>query len=399
VFKQAVATVAGIASISLAIGGCTHKAPPAAKGPTIAIITPPALARTWEANLKLRNNNTITALHVVDQYLFAYTSDNQSFVFDRNAGTRVHISRINGQPKTPVVMKDFIVYPTNKSLEIYNRQGRFVRSIDLGSTPRTGAVTAAGRVAIGIDSKGRGEVLFVDVSKQGGAITSIMTMGALTSTPATRGGLTFVGSEDGKVYAISEELVAAWGTEGGTFKTDGPIVADLAADPGPTGANVYVPSTDTKLYAINAISGELNWQFYAGAPLTTGPTVTDDSVYIYVPGKGLAAIDKTTGGPIRQAKWTVRDATKLLADDDRFAYVLGINNRVYGVDKATGKVAFVSTRGDLRIFGQNSTDSTVYTATRNGEVIAAAPVLKPGTMGELVQVRTGETPVAAVVGK
>jgi hypothetical protein len=394
VLKQAVAAVAAIASISLALGGCAGKTPPKAKAPVIAAITPPALARTWKATLDLRNQ-TITSLHVVDEYLFAYTSDNRSYVFQRDGGTRVHISKINGEPKAPVVMKDYIVYPTNKSLEIFNRDGRFVRSISLGSTPRTGAVTAADRVVIGVDVNGRGQALFIDVSKPGNDITPILTMGALSATPATRGGLTFVGSEDGKVYAISEELVAAWGMEGGTFVTQGPIVADLKTDAGPSGANLYVASTDSKLYAINAISGQLHWKFYAGAPLTKGPTITSDMVYLFVPGQGLTAIDKVNGGPIRKAKWTVADATEVLADDAKYAYVRGINNHIYGVDKSTGKVAFVSTRGDLSIFAQNTADDTIYAATKKGEIVAAAPVLKPGTMGELVMNPAGETPIAA----
>jgi outer membrane protein assembly factor BamB len=385
------------AAIATGLIGCKSR-PPASRPEArpVDIIQPPALARTWKASLDLRNDR-IRDLYLADDYLFVITKANYSYVFDRKSGTKVHISKINGTPKVPVVMDDFIIYPTESHLQVFNRNGRFVRRIDLGYTARTNAVTAAGRVVIGADVAGHGRVLFVDVTKPGNDVAEVMTSGALSSSPAVRGGLVFVGSEDGKVYGISEDLVAAWALPGGAFQTDGPIVADLATDTGPT-ANVYIASTDTKLYALSASTGEVRWQFYAGAPLNKGPTVTNDTLYIPVPGRGLTAIDKTGNESIRKAKWSIPDAVSLVADDEQFAYVRSIGNRIFGVDKKTGKIRFINDRTDFRRFAVNTQDNTIFAATPTGEIIAAQPVLQPGKMGELVMVPVetaqGETVVS-----
>ncbi len=389
-----------LASLSLAsflavgnIGCRTTKAAPKVERQVVPV-DPPKLVRTWKATLDLRGDK-VRELYTTDEYLFVLTNDNYSYVFDRASGTRVHVSKINGRVRPPVVLKDQIVYPTDSTLEVFSRNGRFERSVNIGNTIRTGAVTAAGRVVVGVDQDGRGRALFVNVATPGNDIAPILTMGALTAKPAVRGGLTFVGAEDGRVYAIAENLTGAWALPGGAFETDGSIVADLATDPG-TSANVYVASTDSKLYALNATTGQLRWQYYAGGQLTKAPVATADTVYLPVPGQGLVAIDKTGSDSIRKAKWNKPDATRLLADDASYAYVLGSGNRIYGVDKKTGNVKFISERDDLRIFATNNKDAVVYAATPNGEIIAAVPVLKPGTMGEIVMIENAKQSVVAI---
>ncbi|HEV7300443.1 MAG TPA: PQQ-binding-like beta-propeller repeat protein [Tepidisphaeraceae bacterium] len=382
--KHLSTVVSGIVLLALGAAGCANRPEPqAAPERPVVPVNPPALIREWRAPLDL-GDNRVTQLHLSDDYLFVYTNSNTTYTFDRKSGTRVFVTRLNGRPQhAPVVLTDLIVYPTASTLEVYNRRGRFVRSVALGHTIRTGAVVAANRVVVGVDVNRRGRVLFVDVTQPYPDVTPILTMGGLTAQPATRQGLTFIGSEDGSVYAISPELDGAWALPGGAFETAGSIVGDLAADTGTTG-NVYVASTDTKLYALAATSGQLRWQYYAGAALTTGPTVTAEMLYQFVPGTGLVAIDKNNGDAIRAARWAIIDATKLVAEDAQLAYVLGTGNKVYGVDKKTGKVRFVSTRDDLSVFAENTTDGTVYAATPGGEIIAATPVLTQGKMGELV---------------
>jgi outer membrane protein assembly factor BamB len=383
--------------VSVGAVGCHGKKPPKQADAMLVPVQPPALMRAWKYDLRLRDQ-TLTNLYATDDYVFAITSGRQVHVFDRASGSQAFVNQVGARiGAAPIVMKDHIVYPGASTLEIYNRAGKFQRSIDLGGTVRAGAVQAAGRVIVGIDKAGTGRLLFVDVANHpGGSITEILTVGALPGKPATRGGIVFAGDTTGRVYAISEELVAAWALERGAFKTGGPVVADLAADPG-TGGNVYAASTDTKLYAINALTGQLRWVYYAGAALHTGPTVTPESVYLYQPGTGLVCIDKSTDtGAIRTAKWNLADGQKLLSEDDRNAYVLSTNNRIYGVDKKTGRVQFVSNRSDLRVFATNTKDGTVFAATPTGQIIAGIPVLTAGKMGELVMTPTGEDATASV---
>jgi outer membrane protein assembly factor BamB len=381
-----IALLGGVVTAAAMLAGCGGRAENAAPVSSGFVpINPPALLRAWKVNLGLSAGVTVEALHLTDEYLFAYASDDRVYAFDRNSGSQLFSMKVgHGSPRAPVVTRDQIVIPSESTLEVFDRRGRFVRSINLGYTTRTDAVFAAGRIAIGVDTAGRGRMLFIDPTKQYPDVTPILTMGGLNGRPAVRGGLVYVGAEDGKVYSISEDLVAAWALPGGAFQTDGRIVADLVADPGPIG-NVYVASTDTKLYALVALTGQIRWQFYAGAPLDQGPMVTADSVYQYIPGSGVAAIDKAgTGGNVRTAKWTVPDASKVLAEDAQFTYLVGTENRIYGVDRKTGRLRFQSERNDFRQFAQNTKDGTIFAATPKGEIVAAVPVLTGGKRGEIV---------------
>jgi hypothetical protein len=56
---------------------------------------------------------------------------------------------------------------------------------------------------------------------------------------------------------------------------------------------------------------------------------------------------------------------------------------VVAVDKATGEQKFTSRRTDFVAFATNTKDSTIYAATKDGQVLAIVPVLKAGNVGEL----------------
>ena len=86
------------------------------------------------------------------------------------------------------------------------------------------------------------------------------------------------------------------------------------------------------------------------------------------------------------------DATQLLAQDDRNAYVRTKGNHIVARDKKTGEVRFTSQRRDLTVFATNlvKEDGMIYAGTKTGRVIAIRPVLKPGTVGEVVMVGSDE---------
>ncbi len=151
----------------------------------------------------------------------------------------------------------------------------------------------------------------------------------------------------------------------------------------------YISCTDSKLYCIDRGTGRLKWQYFATAPLTSGPQITKDLVFQYVPNRGLAAIPKTAGDFNRDAAWVLPEATMYLAEDDKYAYVRLRGNILGAVDKTTGEVKFRSKRSDLDVYGVNTKDGIIYAATKTGQVLAIKPVLKPGTVGELVEVPVG----------
>ena len=120
--------------------------------------------------------------------------------------------------------------------------------------------------------------------------------------------------------------------------------------------------------------------------------MTSDTVYQYVAGDGLVALDKATGEYNRKPRWAAKDARQFLAQDGSNAYVRMRDNRIAALDKKTGEVRFTSGRRDLAVFCTNvlKEDGMIYAATKRGRIIAIRPVLKPGSVGEVVMVGSDE---------
>jgi hypothetical protein len=79
------------------------------------------------------------------------------------------------------------------------------------------------------------------------------TGGRVYSSPAVVGGVVFVGSADGNLYAID----AATGAERWKFATKGRVVSSPAVQ----GGLVYFESYDSNFYAIDAATDALKWKF------------------------------------------------------------------------------------------------------------------------------------------
>ena len=396
---------AGLASV----GGCGGRndrgADSAAGDQALSLQT---FARQWATDLALRGD-ALDSLHVRPDAVYAYTDRGRVVSLARDSGA-LEFSRLIKGGRTllhpPVVMEERltlpsdpdpttavpVVFPTATTLEVLEKgTGRFVRSVDVNFTIRSDAVGRDGMVYVGGAYRRSSRAAALDIRQPYVPVQwELMTPGgAISAAPALWEDAVFFGGEDGAVYAVSAAgREPIWPLPDGVFKTGAPIVGDLAVD----AENVYVASTDNKLYALNRNNGRIRWQYYASAALRTGPVVTSDAVYQYVPGSGLVAIDKASGEPIRKPRWVAEDATQLLAVDDRNAYVRNRNNRIVARDKRTGEVRFTSQRRDLAVFGTNlvKEDGLVYAATKRGRVIAVRPVLKPGTVGEVVMVGSDE---------
>ena len=131
-------------------------------------------------------------------------------------------------------------------------------------------------------------------------------------------------------------------------------------------------------------TGRIKWTYFAGRPLREPPVVLPDRVYQYVPGRGLVSIDKTEGKSMRDVVWSAPGARRFLSADDANVYVLASDNSIVALDKNTGEPKFRSKRRDLVITTPNTKDATIYAATKGGEVLSIRPVLKGGSVGQVV---------------
>ena len=375
-----------------------------------------SFSRHWATHLSA-GHNPITAIHVSDQFIFAYRQDGTSSVMDRATGRLLHVDEPK-EAKThfhpPVVLKDRIVYPTTTYLEVFDLDGRYIPhatkvtdeidkpfSQELKFPIRSDAVGIGKLVFFGADFSGSGRAVEIDMTRPYVPdVWTLMEPGAsIPAAPALLKDIVYFAADNGKVAAVATDTrEPIWTLDKGVFGTYGGIVANLAADQ----TGVYVASLDTKLYCLQRTGGKVKWQYFAGVPLRDGPVLTKDLVFQFVPDTGLVAIDKTeipmSKNPTfnREPRWVAADATQILSEDDTYAYVRTTKNQVLAIDKKSGQPKFSSRRNDLTTFGTNTKgDGIIYVATSDGMVISVKPVLTPGQVGEIVLVPLPEQPLAS----
>jgi outer membrane protein assembly factor BamB len=287
------------------------------------------------------------------------------------------------------VLKDSVVYPTLMSLEVYTRDGRFVRSQALPFAVRTNA-------------SGMGQFIFLcgDYPQQGARVAKVDVKSpyipvvwdfigvdagrnGYSSGPQIVGDGLYVAGQDGNVYAVNANTrEQIWPIPGGVFKTGGPVDADLVADT----TGVYVASADGVLYVLNPNSGKLRWRYFAGVPLKDAPVVTSDRVYLPVPGQGVVAFSKTEGKDVREPIWKRGDVKQIVAHDATYAYGVTKDDHLVALDKATGETRFQSKRHDFTHFGLNTKDDgVIFDSVKGGTALSIKGVFQPGVIGEQVR--------------
>jgi len=188
--------------------------------------------------------------------------------------------------------------------------------------------------------------------------------GEVNSSPAVSGGIVYVGTDDGYLYAFSENTTSASsaalfpGLETGLNwrvlatnttneplwkrKTGGKILSSPAVTP-PIPSNVstaaaaatkeliYVGSNDGYLYCYDD-AGQLKWKFSAGSPIESSPAVdkngdiyfgaNNGNVYALFSDGALKWI-YPTGGPVRSSPAIGPDKRLYVGSDDGYLYCIG----------------------------------------------------------------------------
>jgi outer membrane protein assembly factor BamB len=129
--------------------------------------------------------------------------------------------------------------------------------------------------------------------------------GLAVTTPNIAGNLLYIGDTDGYLYAmdISKDLVVAWRTRVASDDVVGTPLAgvdpsNLETSSSPVVVNgvVYIGSPDGHLYALNATTGKILWQYKTGDVISfSSPAVANGVVYVGSDDKTLHAVDAATG--------------------------------------------------------------------------------------------------------
>jgi len=345
-----------------------------------------AFIKQWQADLDLRGER-ITQLHLAAEQLIAYTSRNRGYWMTASGGQLKGASRIAPPGHAlykPIALRDRIVIPTTGSLVAFTFDGRELETYTPARALHGNAAGTGNSVYVGVTMPGSGRLARFDLEPNFQLIWEMYTTDGIVAAPAIVNDAIYSAGIDGRVWACTSERAALWPMEAYSFKTDGPVTADVKADD----FGVYIASQDGKLYCLDRDDGKIRWTYYAGVPLADSPIVLADTVYLLVPRHGIVAINKLEGKFARQALWTYTQARQFLASDDKYVYVRDARNTIVALDRTSGLPAFRSRRNDLSVFATNTSTPVIYAATKRGSILSIRPVLKPGAVGEIVWEQT-----------
>lgn len=221
------------------------------------------------------------------------------------------------------------------------------------------------------------------------------------SSPSLAGGIVYVGSDDGSLYAF-DGLTGAklWAASTGGIVESSPAVA---------GGRVFVGSDSKKLFAFDALTGARLWSFAVGDRISqSSPTVANGIVYVGSLDGYLYAVNASTGALVWRspAIWKVRRAPAVA---NGLVYVGTDKARLFAFDAATGTMKWEATLGGMVRDTPSVVNGVVYVGADDYRLhafdastgglkwkTAALPNLgivrsSPAVANGLVYIDTGET--------
>lgn len=264
-------------------------------------------------------------------------------------------------------------------------------AVDTGDAVTAGAVVAEGYVYVGSTD---GTLYALDAAT-GDTEWTFPTGGGIHSTPAVADGRVFVGSDDGSLYAVD----ASAGTEEWAFETGGPVQSSPTVLPAPAEAGtpglVVVGSHDGHVYAVDVAEGESEWQFEtngarlaeAGGAVKTAPAFRPAGdgdglsglVYAGSDDGHVYALDAESG----EREWeyrtenTVQSSPTVVGDRVCFGNHDGY---VFAVAATSGDRLWRFDTGSVVVGSPAVTTDAVFAASRDGNV-HALPVDPPWVEG------------------
>lgn len=165
------------------------------------------------------------------------------------------------------------------------------------------------------------------------------TGGPLHAAPVIANGILYIGSVDGKLYALdAKQWNIKWVFDAGdAIRYSATVLGD----------QVYFSARNNKVYALNAKTGEKLWEFKTKSWMDAPPIVTDDRVYVGAFPSKIYLLNARTG--------------KLAAMRERTVRIRGIE---YGC--ANGVFRPVFPEHNAKMWRSHTAGSESYPVTANG---------------------------------
>ena len=232
---------------------CTLDSPSTTRPEEYAAAPEPNVIWSYEADVGSDSAPTLTG-----DSLYIATGINQMYSLEAATGRLRWRRELVGVPSAPPLALDGVLYVSG---EFWDEQ-----------TPKTGVVFA-------IDASNGDQLWRYDIPRE--------SWGELWADPVVVKGMVYVGSFNGRMYALD----AATGELRWSYTTGGvirwPAVVEQDTE--------YFGSTDGYVYALDAFTGDLRWRYETEGELWIGPVVIGGSVYQGPGDSHLYALDAATG--------------------------------------------------------------------------------------------------------
>jgi outer membrane protein assembly factor BamB len=163
---------------------------------------------------------------------------------------------------------------------------------------------------------------------------------------------------------------------------DGAGPAALQLRPVHWNGTIYTADYKGRLTGVDAASGQIRWQLKTELPLSGGPGVNGDYLFVGTENGEVHALSSRDGAPL----WTAQASSEILAAPvaaDGVVVVRCVDGRIFGLDEESGRRLWIYDRSvPLLTLRGNSAPviwaGTVYIGYDGGEVIALD--LEQGTL-------------------
>jgi len=189
--------------------------------------------------------------------------------------------------------------------------------------------------------------------------SGVKSIGAIVGSPVVVDETLYVGSSDGKLYAID----AVYGEKKWEFDTGGKVWTSPVIE----GGVVYVSNYDRKLFAVSTVDGSQIWQIQLPASIASSPAISGDSIFIGTFDNHLYCFDKATGNE----RWNFKGgnwfwATPVVKDGTIYAGCL--DGKIYALDAGTGRELWQFLADGPIVSEPVLTDNLVLVASQAGDI-------------------------------
>jgi outer membrane protein assembly factor BamB len=192
------------------------------------------------------------------------------------------------------------------------------------------------------------------------------TLGGVGSSPTVAGGVVYVGSDDGNVYALNASTGSVvWSYA--TVYPDENYSFGVDSSPAVVGNVVYV-GAGQNVTALNALTGALVWNYTTGDIVESSPAVAGGVVYVGSDDGNVYALNASTGARV----WNCTLGSFVYSSPAVAGGVVyvGSDDNVCAVNASTGALAWSYATGDYVESSPAVVGNVVYVGSYDGNVYA-----------------------------